>query len=87
MEFRLIWILAFVVAACRPDPELLEAELIEAIDLGDLYGTRTGEATLGADYHDQVYYSLDKNEVVATVNKFTWDFGMTPDSVLRLKCC
>ena len=84
MEFRLIWILALVVAACRPDPELLEPELIDVIDLGDLYGTRTGAATLGEDYHDQVYYSLEKNEVVATVNKFSWDFGMTPDSVLRL---
>lgn len=84
MEFRLIWILAIVVAACRPDPELLEPELIDVIDLGDLYGTRTGAAVLGEDYRDQVYYSLENNEVVATVNKFTWDFGMTPDSVLRL---
>ncbi len=67
----------FLLAGCRKEEASLEPELIDTINLNDLYGNRVATASIGTDYEFQAYYSLVTNELVGSYDKFAWDVALT----------
>lgn len=71
------FVLFVVLAGCRKEEDALEPELIDTINLNDLYGNRVATASIGTDYEFQAYYSLVNNELVGSYDKFAWDLALT----------
>lgn len=67
----------FLLAGCRKEESALEPELIDTINLNDLYGNRVATASIGTDYEFQAYYSLVNNELVGSYDKFAWEVALT----------
>ena len=67
----------FLLAGCRKEEDALEPELIDTINLNDLYGNRVATASIGTDYEFQAYYSLVNNELVGSYDKFAWEVALT----------
>lgn len=84
MEFltqgRWFLLTALVAMGCRKDPEVMEAVLVETIDLNDVYGTRMAGVALGSDYGQQAYFSLAENRVVAQHDRYAWDVALTHEA-------
>ena len=75
---------ALALAGCRKDPEIIAPVLVDTINLNDVYGTRLGEVSLGADYRYQAYYSLADNKLVAVNDKYAWDVALTNEAEPRV---
>ncbi|MGA1374699.1 MAG: hypothetical protein ACO3YQ_07830 [Flavobacteriales bacterium] len=72
------------MAGCRKEEVALEAELVETINLNDLYGNRTATVHLGAGYAVQAYYSLAHDSLVGVYDKYAWDVALTHDAAPQL---
>ena len=83
-HFLTLFLALAVLMGCRKDPDLLDPILVETINLNDVYGTRMASVSLGADYRQQVYFSLVDNRWVATHDKYDWEVAMTHDDTAKL---
>lgn len=82
--FTLAALLAVAFAGCRKDPDIIDPVLVDTIDLNDVYGTRFGAVSLGADYRYQAYYSLAEDKLVAVNDKYAWDVALTNEPEPRV---
>lgn len=80
----LVGLLAVALVGCRKDPEIMDPVLVDTIDLNDVYGTRFGAVSLGADYRYQAYYSLAEDKLVAVNDKYAWDVALTNEAAPRV---
>lgn len=80
----LLLLLLIVASGCRKEEDALEAELIEEIDLNDLYGNRFAALSIGSDYQYQAYFSLADNQLVGSYDKFSWDIAITNEAPARV---
>lgn len=68
--------LLLALVACHKDEALYDPIVLDTINLNDVYGTRTAQVTLGADYNRQAYFSLVNDSLVGMHSRYAWDLGV-----------
>ena len=68
-----------LLSGCRKEELAYPSELVDTLNLNDLYGNRTAAVELGGDYRQQAYFSLVNDSLVGVFDKYSWDCALTHD--------
>ena len=66
-----------LLSGCRKEELAYPSELVDTLNLNDLYGNRTAAVELGGDYRQQAYFSLVNDSLVGVFDKYSWDCALT----------
>ena len=77
----LLALVAVALTSCRKEEDARSPILEETVNLNDVYGTKTDEASMGTEYQYQAYYDLGTASNKANIDKLSYELAFASNEM------